>query len=64
MKIFRIVLLGLAMALFAMNFLTIDYQNLLASASLWAYFRIAIAFLIVVLLIGMIRKDRKLGKGK
>lgn len=40
MRIFRIVLLGLAMALFAINFWAIDYQDLWGKNSQWAYLRI------------------------
>ena len=39
MRIFRIVLLGLAMALFAINFWAIDYQDLWGKNSQWAYLR-------------------------
>ena len=43
MRIFRIVLLGLAMALFAINFWAIDYQDLWGKSSQWAYLRILAA---------------------
>lgn len=59
MKKIRIVLLALAMGLFAVNFWTIDYEHLASSASLWAYFRIAVALFLVLLLLAMVRKDRK-----
>ncbi len=59
MKIFRIVLLTLAMGLFAMNFLTIDYQDLWSKTSLWSYFRIAFALILVFLLLSMVRRDMK-----
>lgn len=64
MKIFRIVLLVLAMGLFAVNFLAIDSQELWSKASIWAYFRIVIALLLVFLLLAMIRRDMKKGKQK
>lgn len=64
MKIFRIILLALAMALFAVNFWTIDYQDIFAKASLWAYFRIALSFLLVFLLLAMVRRDMNGKKGK
>ena len=38
MRMFRIVLLGLAMALFAINFWAIDYQDLWGKNSQWACF--------------------------
>ncbi len=59
MKKFRIILLAMAMALFAVNFLAIDYQDFLSKQSLWAYFRIALAFLLVLLLVAGIRQDLK-----
>lgn len=59
MKVFRIILLGLAMALFVMNFWTIRYEDWMGKASLWAYFRIVLAFVLVLLLLRMILKDRK-----
>lgn len=59
MKIFRIFLLAAAMALFALNFGAVDYQHLLSKASLWAYFRIGVAFLLVLLLVAAIRRDKK-----
>ncbi len=59
MKIFRVILLGLAMALFAVNFWTIDYQDLYSRTSLGAYFRIGVALLLVLLLLVMIKRDRK-----
>lgn len=63
MKLFRIILLVLAMALFAVNFWTIDYQDFLAKASLWAYFRIVLSFLLVFLLLAMVRRDMTGKKG-
>lgn len=59
MKIFRIVLLALAMGLFAVNFLTIDYQDLWSKTSLWSYFRISFALVLVFLLLEMVRRDMK-----
>ena len=44
MRIFRIVLLGLAMALFAINFWAIDYQDLWGKNSQWAYLRICLLY--------------------
>lgn len=61
MKIFRVILLALAMALFALNFWSIDYQDILSKQSLWAFFRIAFAFMLVLLLVGMVRKDLRKG---
>lgn len=59
MKIIRIILLAMAMALFAVNFLTIDYQELWSKASFWAYFRIVFALILIFLLLAMVRKDMK-----
>ena len=59
MKIFRIVLLGLAMALFAVNFWAIDYQDLWGQGSQWGYLRILAAFIIVIILLRMVKKDIK-----
>lgn len=59
MKKFRIILLAMAMALFAVNFWAIDYQDFVSKQSLWAYFRIAVAFLLVLLLVAGIRQDLK-----
>ncbi len=59
MKVFRIVLLGMAMALFAVNFWAIDYQNFWAKQSEWAYFRIVAAFVLVLVLVLAIRRDFK-----
>ena len=53
MKVFRIVLLGMAMALFAVN------QNFWAKQSVWAYFRIVAAFVLVLVLVLAIRRDFK-----
>ena len=57
MKIFRLVLLGMATALAVVNFWAIDYQDLWVKQSLWAYFRIALALLLVGVLVHIIRKD-------
>lgn len=57
MKIFRVVLLGLAMFLFAINFWAIDYQDLWGKNSQWAYFRILAAFIIVIFLLRMVKRD-------
>lgn len=62
MKIFRIFLLAAAMAVFVMNFLTIDYNALLSSKSLWAYFRVGLTFVLILLLVVAIKKD--MGKKK
>lgn len=59
MKILRVVLLGLAMALFAVNFWAVDYQDLWGSANQGAYVRILAAFIIVVVLLRMVKKDIK-----
>lgn len=59
MKIFRIVLLALAMGLFAVNFLAVDYQDLWSKTSLWSYFRIIFALILVLLLLAMVRRDMK-----
>lgn len=59
MKVFRIVLLGMVMALFAVNFWAIDYQNFWAKQSVWAYFRIVAAFVLVLVLVLAIRRDFK-----
>ena len=59
MRVFRMILLGLAMALFAVNFWAIDYQNPGARQSIWAYFRIGVAFVLVLILLGAIRRDFK-----
>lgn len=59
MKIIRIILLALAMALFAVNFWTIDYQDLWSETSVWAYFRIVLALCLVFLLLAMVRRDMK-----
>lgn len=59
MRIIRIVLLTLAMALFAVNFWTIDYQDIWSKASIWAYIRIALALCLVFLLLAMVRRDMK-----
>lgn len=62
MKIIRIILLAAAMAVFTLNFLTVDYQDLLAKQNLWAYCRILLAFVLVLLLVAAIRKDWKKAK--
>ena len=59
MRIFRIVLLGLAMALFAINFWAIDYQDLWGKNSQWAYLRIFAAFIIVIFVLRMVKRDIK-----
>ena len=59
MKIFRIILLGVAMALFAVNFIAIDFNNLYSNQSLWAYTRIGIAFILIVSLLLALRRDFK-----
>ena len=59
MKIFRIILLGVAMALFAVNFIAIDFNSLDSERSLWAYFRIGVAFILIVILLIALRRDFK-----
>ena len=59
MRIFRIVLLGLAMALFAINFWAIDYQDLWGKNSQRAYLRILAAFIIVIFVLRMVKRDIK-----
>lgn len=59
MRIFRIVLLGLAMALFAINFWAIDYQDLWGKNNQWAYLRILAAFIIVIFVLRMVKRDIK-----
>ena len=59
MRIFRIVLLGLAMALFAINFWAIDYQDFWGKNSPWAYPRILAAFIIVIFVLRMVKRDIK-----
>ena len=59
MKIFRIILLGVAMALFAVNFIAIDFQDLYSKQSLWAYFRIGVAFVLIITLLVALRRDFK-----
>ena len=59
MKIFRLVMLAIATALFAINFWTIDYSALTSSVSLWAYCRIVMLGVIIVLLVSVIRKGNK-----
>lgn len=59
MKIFRLFLLALATALFAINFWAIDYNNLVAKESLWAYFRIVVAVVLIVLIVKTIRNAGK-----
>lgn len=56
MKIVRLILLGFATALAVINFWTVDYQSLWGTQSLWAYFRIAVAVFIIVVLVRMIRR--------
>lgn len=57
LRIFRLILLAVATALLVVNFWTIDYQNLIAKDSLWAYFRIGVAVLLIVLLVRIIRSQ-------
>lgn len=64
MKIFRLVLLGLVTALVVINFWTIDYQDLCAKENLWAYFRIAVALFLIVLLVRILRKSLVRKKGR
>lgn len=59
MRIFRIVLLAFAMALFVINFWAIDYQDIWGKESLWAYFRIAMSFVLVLLLVRLIKRSGK-----
>lgn len=59
MKIFRVILLALAMALFAVNFWAIDYQHLWGKESQWAYIRIFAAFVILVIVLRMVKRDFK-----
>lgn len=59
MKIFRIILLGVAMALFAVNFIAIDFSALSSEQSLWAYFRIGVAFVLIIVLLIALRRDFK-----
>ena len=66
MRIFRIVLLGLfpyttlfRSALFAINFWAIDYQDLWGKNSQWAYLRILAAFIIVIFVLRMVKRDIK-----
>lgn len=56
MRIFRLILLAAATALAVINFWTIDYSDLWGKASQWAYIRIALAVVLVVVLVGIIRK--------
>lgn len=57
LRIFRLILLAVATALLAVNFWTIDYQNLMAKDSLWAFFRIVVAIILIILLVGIIRSQ-------
>ena len=59
MKIIRILLLALAMTVFAVNFWTVDTSVLWSEQNLWAGVRILLAFLLVLLLVGMVRKDMR-----
>jgi hypothetical protein len=59
MKIFRIILLGVAMALFAVNFIAIDFNDLYSNQSMWAYLRIGVAFILIVSLLVALRRDFK-----
>lgn len=56
MRIFRLILLAAATALAVINFWTIDYSDLWGKASQWAYIRIVLAVVLVVVLVGIIRK--------
>ena len=57
MKIVRIILLAMAMALFLVNFWAIDYQQLWGKDSQWAYLRIGAAFVIVIVVLRMVKRD-------
>lgn len=57
LRIFRLILLAVATALLAVNFWTIDYQNLMAKDSLWAFFRIVVAIILIILLVRIIRSQ-------
>ena len=59
MKIFRIILLGVAMALFAVNFIAVDFDALTSNQSLWAFGRIGVAFILILLLLQALRRDFK-----
>ena len=59
MKIFRIILLGIAMALFVVNFIAVDFNDLYSDQSMWAYFRIGVAFVLIVALLVALRRDFK-----
>ena len=59
MKVFRIILLGVAMALFAVNFIAIDFNDLYSNQSMWAYLRIGVAFILIVSLLVALRRDFK-----
>ena len=59
MRIFRIGLLGLAMALFAINFCAIDNHDEMGKNSQWAYLRILAAFIIVIFVLRMVKRDIK-----
>ena len=45
------------MALFAINFWAIDYQDLWGKNSQWAYLRILAAFIIVIFVLRMVKQD-------
>lgn len=47
----------MSMALFMVNFWAVDYHRLWGRDSQWAYVRIVAAFVIVVVLLRMIRRD-------
>lgn len=64
MKIFKLVLLGLATALAVINFWAIDYQDLWAKESLWAYFRIIVALFLIILLVRILRKQSVEKRGR
>ena len=59
MKTLRIIALGLAMAVFILNFWTIDYDNLTSESSLWAFGRIVAALALVIFTARMVKKDRQ-----
>lgn len=52
-------MLAIATALFAINFWTINYDALTSSVSLWAYCRIVMLAVIIVLLVSIIKKGNK-----
>ena len=56
MKIFRLILLAVATALAVINIWSVNSQDLWSEQNLWAYFRIGVALIIIVLLVRIIRK--------